>query len=219
MDLGLKYAAGQPIDTPLPTGWQGRTDAPPIPPTWANIKALGITQIKSLLSQIAYDQSQWDYKKIGSDNQVGRYQFTPTTLEAYGLLTEGSVATYGNDAINYTNCWKPVYITTGINDYQNYFYNTDSLTNFLTTKIAQEHLAYQRLVDIYLSLTNIDAILATDSADIVAGMIYVGWTIGIGEPPTIDNDNGTGAWAWRYKNIGNGTASYNSGRYAITSAG
>jgi len=219
MDLGLQYAAGQPINTPLPTGWLGRADAPPGPPTWANIKVLGTTQIKSLLAQIAYDQSQWDYTKIGSDNQVGRYQFQPLLLEVYGLLTKGSVATHGTDAVNFKHCWKPTYIATGINDYQNYFYNTDSLTSFLNTKIAQEHLAYQRLVDIYMSMTNIDTILSTDSTDVVAGMMYVGWTLGIGEPPTIDKPNGTGTWAWRYKNIGNGALSYNSGRYSITSMG
>ena len=47
-------------------------------------------------------------------------------------------------------------------------------------------------------------------------MIYVGWALGVGTPPTVGSANGTGAYAWRYSGVGNGAEYYNSGRYAIT---
>ena len=215
MDLGIQSAAGVPIATPMPKSWLGLTTAPPIPPAWANIKVLTSVQMRNLLAQIAYDQSQWNYALVGTDNRLGRYQFSGQILEAYGLLAPGSTAAYGTSAVTYRHTWKPVYIDNGINSYQNYFYNITSLNGFLTSTVAQEHLAYQRLVDIYLTGLDIGAIQTTDSAETVAGMIYVCWTLSVGSAPSISSPQGTGAWAWRYNNIGSGTNSFNSGRYAI----
>jgi len=217
MDSGIKSALGVSIANPLPISWLGRADAPLSPPTWANIGALSTVEIRNLQSQIAYDLSTWDYSKIGANNQLGRYQFSSVILEAYGLLAPGSNKHYGTDCVNYRNCWTPIYFNNGtVNGYQNYFYNITSLNSFLTTAVAQEHLAYQRIVDIYLTSVQIGAIVGDDSADVIAGMIYVGWTLGVGSKPTVDNDKGTGAWAWRYNNVGSGAEAFNSGRYAIT---
>jgi hypothetical protein len=47
-------------------------------------------------------------------------------------------------------------------------------------------------------------------------MIYVAWNLGVGQAGSVVNANGTGAYAWRYFGIGNGSNSYNTGRYAIT---
>jgi hypothetical protein len=47
-------------------------------------------------------------------------------------------------------------------------------------------------------------------------MIYVCWQFGVGESPTQNNLTGSGAWAWRNSNLGEGTNSFNSGRYAAT---
>lgn len=215
MDLGIQSAAGQPIVTPMPVSWLGLPAMPPTPPTWANIAALSATQVRNLQAQIAYSISQWNYNLIGGANQLGRYQFTSQILESYGLLAPGSNTAYGTDAVNYRHCWQPTYINNGINSYQNYFYNVTSLSGFLTGTIAQEHLAYQRLVDIYITSLDVGAILASDSSETVAGMIYVGWTLSVGTGPTIANPQGTGAWAWRYNNIGSGANSYNSGRYSV----
>lgn len=215
MDPGIQSALGQSTTNTLPVSWLGRADAPPVPPIWANIKVLTNTQVRNLQSQIAYDLSGWDYSKIGADNQLGRYQFSSQILEVYGLLTPGSNLHYGTDSVNYRNCWNPIYINTGINVYQNYFYNVTGLSNFLTTKTAQEHLAYQRIVDLYLTGLDAGIIGLDDSADTVAGMIYVAWTLSVGAGPTAASPMGTGAWAWRYNNIGNGAAAYNGGRYAV----
>ena len=216
MDTGIISAAGTPIVSPLAVSWLGRADAPPTPPGWSNIQALSNKQIQRLQSQIAYDLSGWDYSKIGPNNELGRYQFSTDVLETYGVLAPGANATYGIDCVNYLHVWQPVIFNNGINNYQNYFYNINSLNGFLSSTVAQEHLAYQRLADLYIVSRDIGAIINTDSAGTVAGMMYVAWTLGVGASPTIDNPQGTGAWAWRYNGVGPGINSYNSGRYAMS---
>ena len=215
MDQGISAAAGIPIATPLPVSWLGRADAPPTPPAWANIQVLSNRQVQHLQAQIAYDLSGWDYLLVGANNELGRYQASTRVLEAYGLLATGSTDAYGTDCVNYRHAWQPVVVNNGINNYQNYFYNINGLQQFTASTVAQEHLAYQRLVDLYLTSMDVGNINNTDSAETVAGMIYVAWTLGVGNSPTTSNPQGTGAWAWRYNNIGAGTNSYNSGRYAI----
>ena len=139
-----------------------------------------------------------------------------STLEDYGLLAVGSNATYGTDSVNRRTCWRSVTIRRNTNGYSNYLYNTTRLSDFLSNQVAQEHLAYQRLYDLYNDLTNVGAILSTDTTETVAGMIYVGWVLGVGTSATNSNPAGTGAWGWRYSGIGSGVNSYNAGRYAIT---
>ena len=216
MDIGQKAAAGVPITNPLPPAYMGLALAPPTPPAWAKFGSFTTTNIRNLLAQIAYDQSNWNYNLVGLGNLVGKYQFPPLLLESYGLLAIGSNAAHGTDCINYKHCWRPVVINTGINSYENYFYNITSLQQFLTTHIAQEHLAYQVVYDLYNALVANGSIQAADSDDVVAGMIYVGWTLGAGVSPTYTNASGTGAYAWRYFGIGDGANAYNSGRYAVT---
>jgi hypothetical protein len=210
MDLGIQQAAGLPIVSPLPASWLGRSDVTPLPPSWATIAPMSAIQTRNLLAQIAYKESGWDYNLVGAGDQLGRYQFSPSVLENYGLLSKGSVAAYGNDAVNYKHCWQSVYST-----YENYFYNSTSLRSFLQNTIAQEHLANQYALDLYQSLVNVSAVTSTDSAEIVAGMIYVAWALGVGQGPSPSSSNGTGAWAWRYNNIGPGAENFNCGRYSI----
>lgn len=218
IDAGIQSAVGLPISNPLPPSWLGRADAPALVPSWANIGVLSGTQTRALLAQIGYDLSNWNYNLIGANNQLGRYQLNTATLELYGLLAAGSNQTFGTSCVNYKTCWHPVVVNNGINNYQNYFYNIYSLQQFLSTTNAQDHLAYQLLVDLYLSAINADVILSTDSADTVAGMLYVCWTLGVGASSSASTPGGSGAWAWRYFNFDStGTNSFNSGRYAATS--
>lgn len=214
MSSGIEAAAGIPTNNPLPKEWLGRADAPLQPPAWANVGQVSNVQLQCLQAQIAYDISGWDYNLTGENNELGRYQFTPLLLETYGLLVAGAYDAYGNDCVNYRHVWQPI-TQTGVNDYQNYFYNITSLYGFLNTTAAQEHLSYQYIVDLYTACLNNGAILETDTSDVAAGMIYVAWTLGAGTGSTPTNPGGTGAWAWRYNNIGNGINSYNSGRYAV----
>jgi hypothetical protein len=214
-NIGPQQASKQGITNPLPASWLGRADAPLAIPATASIYRLSNTNVQNLIAQIAYDKSGWDYTLVGTDNRLGRYQFSTQALEYYGLLAAGSNQHYGIDCVNYTNCWQSVTIKTA-SSYASYDYNITSLSSFLSSNAAQEHLAYQAVYDLYNSLVANESIQDTDTDDVIAGMIYVGWTLGVGTKPTITQISGTGAYAWRYSGVGNGTNSYNSGRYAIT---
>lgn len=207
MDAGIKNAIGKAVPTPLPISWLGRADAP-LSPTVLTISQLSSANIKNLQGQIGYNMSQWNYSKIGTDNQLGRYQFSTEILESYGLLALGSNLAYGTDCVNYSTCWRPVTIRKNSNSYADYNYNITNLNSFLTSIASQEHLAYQVLLDTYTSLISNSGIVLTDTADVVAGMIYVGWILGTAD-----------AYAWRYSGLGDGTNAFNSGRYAITVLG
>lgn len=209
MDVGIQQAARQAPATPLPSAWLGRAEAPIARPDWAVVSALTAAQQKNLLAQIAYNLSGWDYAKVSANNELGRYQFDVKTLESYGLLTAGSYDSYGTDAVNYQHCWRAA-----SNSYAEYLSEVESLQNFLTNKTAQEYLAYQRLVDLYNDCLRIGTIKQNDTADVIAGMLYTAWTLGVGTAPTINNTTGTGAYAWRHYGVGTGAEYYNSGRYS-----
>jgi hypothetical protein len=217
MDIGIEQAATRPILNPLPLSWLGLAVAPPLPPDWASIGALTSIQIRNLLAQIAYDLSEWDYKKIGTENQLGRYQFSSAALEEYGILAAGSTDAYPDgEAVNYRQCWTPVTIRKNTNSYANYNYNLTTLSEFLNSTTAQEHLAYQLVYDFYNSLNDNGGILATDTTDVIAGMIYVAWTLDAENNIIRPNSDTSRAYTWRYSGLGNGVDSFNSGRYAIT---
>jgi hypothetical protein len=220
MDAGILAAGRTAVSNPLPNSWLGRADAPIAPPTWTTgNNALTSKQIRNLLAQIAYDQSAWNYALIGNNNRLGRYQFDTTVLEQYGLLATGSNAAYGSGCVNYRNCWRQTTVKNATNSYANYLYNITNLNGFLTSTAAQEHLAYQRLLDLNYQLSLINAVTEQDSVDMLAGMMYVGWILGVGTSANNTTLTGTGAYAWRYHNIGAGATYYNAGRYAVTVLG
>jgi hypothetical protein len=210
MDAGIQQATRTAPVLPLPVSWSGRNDMPIACPDWAVIAQLSTVQLRNLLAQIGYVSSEWNYAKIGTANQLGRYQFSTSTLESYGLLTTGATAVYGTDAVNYQHCWRAP-----VSTYADYMVEIASLTEFLNNATAQEFLAYQRVQDLYSGCIKIGAIKTMDSADTVAGMLYVAWELGVGTPSTLNNSSGTGAYAWRYFNVGAGAAYYATGRYAV----
>jgi hypothetical protein len=213
-DIGIQTAAGGVVPTPLPQTWLGKNTMPIVQPSDTAITQLTAGQARTLVAQIGYDASAWDYTKIGTNNEVGRYQIAPQELEDYGLLANGSNKQYGNACVNYRHCWSPKYINTGTAT--TYFYNINSLGEFLNNSTAQDHLIYQILNTTYLNAKKINVITDADSADIVAGMLYVALKIGVGTLPTSIQPMGTGAYAWRYFNVGNGNDSFNSGRYSTS---
>jgi hypothetical protein len=204
--VGIVNASGNAVQNPLPPSWINHSNAPSSPQSWIpTINVLSFVQLKLLAAQIAYDKSKWDNTKIGTENQLGRYQTTPALLEAYGLLSPGSVAEYGTDAVNYLHCWMPIYQRRSASSYINYMFNITSLRNFLTNVSAQDQLEYQIISNTYTSLLKNTAITAADTAEVVAGMIYVGLDLGT-----------DAAYVWRYQGTGTGANAYNSGRYAVT---
>ena len=215
MDTGIIQAQGQTITNPLPLSWLGRGDITPPPPTWAVI-GLSNIYLQNLMAEIAYDQSRWDYRLIGVNNQVGRYQFTSTVLENYGLLAPGSTSSLGTACVFYEHCWASAGTPTSTNLVNRYNYNVQNLSDFLGNLAAQEHLAYQYISDLFQGLTKINAITSSDGPNVVAGMIYVAWYLGIGTNSTRISPGGGGAYAWRYSGVGDAANYFNSGRYAIT---
>jgi hypothetical protein len=203
IEQGIIRAVKLGVDNPLPISWLGKADAPSSLPQWAAIDKLTAIQLQNLQAQIGYDYSQWDYRKIGPDNQLGRYQFTSIQLENYGLITYGANKAYGSDCVNRKFCWKSAVIRS-TNSYSNYIYDTTTIDEFLNSTAGQDHLCYQILYDTYKELTQTGGIQPTDTAETIAGMIYVGWVLG------------DGAYNWRFSNIGEGAAPFNKGRYAIT---
>ena len=211
---GLQSTVGIAPQTPLPVSWLGLASAPIVHPQWASTYTLTTTQTTNLLAQIGYDNSGWDNGLIGADNQLGRYQISTTLLENYGLLAAGSNTYYGTDCIYYRHCWQQNVILRS-NGNGNYLYNITNYTDFLNNQSAQDHLAYQILFDINVALSQNGALVSGDAADIIAGMMYVGWALGTGIGPGYQYPSGSGAWAWRYHAVGDGTNSYVSGRYAV----
>jgi hypothetical protein len=69
---------------------------------------------------------------------------------------------------------------------------------------------------LYSDCIKIAAIKINDTADVVAGMLYVAWELGAGTAATLNNTTGTGAYAWRYFSVGTGASNYTAGRYAIS---
>lgn len=203
MEAGFLQAQSKIIVNSLPISWLGRADAPQTLPSWATIGHLTSVEVQNLLAEIGYDQSQWNYNLIGSNNELGKYQFSTELLEKYGLLAKGSNNAYGTDCVNYRRCWQQVTLR-GSNSYSNFLYNCTSLQSFLTTTISQEHLAYQVIYDTYTRLVNIGAILESDTNDVVAGMIYVGWIYG------------DASLEWRQFGVQDAARYYNAGRYAIS---
>ena len=210
MDAGIQQASRTAPPQPLPISWLGRSDAPVPCPDWSVIAQLSPIQQRNLLAQIAYISSNWDYKKISTNNDLGRYQVSTQTLENYGLLTLGANESYGTDSVNYQHCWRAP-----VNTYANYLTEVTNLSDFLNNTTAQEFLSYQRLIDLYNGCIKIGAIRTTDTADMVAGMLYVAWQLGVGSAATLNNSSGTGAYAWRYFSVGAGASYYAAGRYAV----
>lgn len=214
LDPGLQSTVGIAPQTPLPAAWLGLPTAPQVHPHWASTYLLTPTQTTNLLAQISYDKSQWSTGMIGDNNQLGKYQISTVLLENYGILATGSNTEYGTDCIYYKHCWQQTVIPRS-NGNGNYAYNVTGYSDFLNNIAAQDNLAYQILFDINLALSQNGALKIGDAADVIAGMMYVGWELGTGNSATYQNLSGSGAWAWRYHAVGAGTNAYISGRYAV----
>jgi hypothetical protein len=215
-DIGIQNTVGVAAPNPLPVAWLGLVTAPSHIPDYALSNALTTKQNYNLVAQIGYDQSHWDYRKVGSDNQLGRYQIPAQVLQNYNFLLHGSVEAYGSAAVNYQRCWATeitLYDTVGKKN----FFNVRNLSQFLTNTVVQDLTAFRLVYDLYTQLTKINAVTELDTAGTVAGMISVAWVLGVGSGPAPGNPYGSGAWAWRYYNLqaATGAQAFVTGRYAV----
>ncbi len=91
-DPGPESAKGQPVERPAPTESMIRPDtASPgqLHSAGSRIPGLNSTQVKALMVQIGYYDSELNYAKVDSSRKLlGRYQINGKLLKEYGYVTD-----------------------------------------------------------------------------------------------------------------------------------
>ena len=197
-DPGPKLAATQQPTKLMPKDLLNRED---MPNPSGGIGPLSQFQVKCLMAELAYAESNFNYEQVDStNNYLGRYQMGSYALQDLKYVKPEYVTKYAADAVRYPDAWL----------------GTDSLTSaeaFLAAKGTQEKIMYALLKQAYEALikksNNKYGIDPNDDLCTVAGMLAVSLLLGPG-----------GARTWRLTGGGdaraiNAAAYYNRGRYAI----
>jgi hypothetical protein len=198
-DPGPKQAAAQTVTKPLPREWLTKPEVPNPP---SGIGPLSQYQVKCLMAQIAYSESNWKYdlRERSNGNYLGRYQIGANAFTDLKYIKLDYFQQYGTTAIRYPDAWL------GLD-------NVKSDEEYLINKGVQEKVMFALLNTNYNALIRkLDGnqgIKPDDDLCTVAGMLAVAHLLDAG-----------GARKWRYSAIGadNGTTGavyYNRGRYAI----
>lgn len=197
-DPGPKLAATQQPTKLMPKDLLNRQD---IPTPSGGIGPLSQFQVKCLMSQLAYAESNFNYEQVDSTNTyLGRYQLGAYALLDVKYIKSEYVTKYTTEAVRYPDAWAG---TDGINNAE----------EFLAAKGVQEKIMYTLLKQNYEALTkksnNKYGIDPNDDLCTVAGMLAVSLLLGPG-----------GARTWRLTGGGDAraisaAAYYNRGRYAI----
>ena len=197
-DPGPKLAATQPGTKLMPKELLNRED---IPNPSAGIGPLSQFQVKCLMAQLAFAESNFDYALVDSSNTyLGRYQLGSYALLDLKYIKSEYVTKYTTEAVRYPDAW----------------FGTDGLSNaedFLAAKGIQDKamfallkLSYDQLIKKSNDKYGIDPL---DDLCTVAGMLAVSLLLGAG-----------GARTWRLTGGGDAravsaAAYYNRGRHAI----
>lgn len=92
LDPGPESAKGKPVERSAPTSSMTRADTPTprqIESAGSGIPGLSSTQVKALMIQIGYYESELDYNKVNSSRLLlGRYQINGKLLKEYGYVTD-----------------------------------------------------------------------------------------------------------------------------------
>jgi hypothetical protein len=201
-DPGPKYAATKAMTRPMPREWLGRPD---VPNPKSGIGPLTKYQVKCLMAQLGYAESDWKYDaRLDTDgNYLGRYQLYGGPLTDLGYIKPEYYQKYGNAAVRNPDSWNAVD-------------NVKSDADFIVNKAAQENAMNDLLKLNYETLAqkvdNQWGINPDDDLCTVAGMLAVAYLLGP-----------VGARNWRFNNTGKdirgytGDIYFNRGRYAIDS--
>ena len=197
-DPGPKLAATQPVSKAMPKEALNRDD---IPNPSGGIGPLSQFQVKCLMAQLAYSESNFNYELVDSTNTyLGRYQLGSYAFLDLKYIKAEYVTQYNTDAVRYPDAW----------------YGTDNLNSaesFLGAKGIQEKAMYTLLKQNFDALSKKSndkyGISPDDDLCTVAGMLAVAHLLGPG-----------GARQWRLTATGDSravsaAAYYNRGRYAI----
>lgn len=197
-DPGPKLAATQQPTKLMPKDLLNRDD---IPSPSGGIGPLSQFQVKCLMAQLAYAESNFNYAQVDSSNTyLGRYQIGAYALQDVKYVKPEYVTKYTTEAVRYPDAW---YGTE----------NIKSAEDFLAAKGVQEKVMLALLKQNYEALikksNNKYGIDPNDDLCTVAGMLAVSLLLGPG-----------GARTWRLTGGGDAravsaAAYYNRGRYAI----
>ena len=195
-DKGPTDALTKSIKNPADKSYMSRADNPT--PS-AGIGPLDATQVKALKTQIALNESGFNYgaTEAARGNYLGKYQIGGAVLADQGYIKPDAYAKYGTSAVNYPSSW------TG----------KDGVTSkdaFLSNPTAQEESMDRLLQSNYKTLSKIGAVNGSDDAATVGGMLSTSHLLGAGGAQTWRR-TGTGADA----NNTSGTSYFNMGRYAV----
>ena len=197
-DPGPKLAATQPVSKAMPKDLLNKED---IPNPSGAIGPLSQFQVKCLMAQLAYAESNFNYAQVDSTNTyLGRYQLGAYAFLDLKYIKTEYVTKYTTEAVRYPDAW----------------FGTDGISNaeeFLAAKGVQEKVMYALLKLNYEALIKKSnekyGIDPNDDLCTVAGMLAVSLLLGPG-----------GARTWRQTGGGDAravsaAAYYNRGRYAI----
>jgi hypothetical protein len=197
-DSGPKLAATQPVTKAMPKELLNRDD---VPNPSSGIGPLSQFQVKCLMAQLAFAESNFNYAQIDSSNTyLGRYQIGAYALQDVKYVKPEYVTKYATEAVRYPDAW----------------FGTDNINraeDFLGAKGIQEKVMLALLKQNYEVLIKKSndkyGIDPNDDLCTVAGMLAVSLLLGPG-----------GARTWRLTGGGDSraisaAAYYNRGRHAI----
>lgn len=164
MEQGLQAALSQTVKDLVPKNFV-LSESAVNPPD--GIGSLDQLQVKSLLTQMAYTASSFNYSATDAQNLVGKYQMAAKDLADLQYLKPDGVAAYsGNGSVLKNTCW------TGLN-------GVNSLADWKSNPAAQEDAMFQLMNRNYASLVKNGGINNTDDQATVSGMLAVAHKLGV----------------------------------------
>lgn len=212
VDAGIANARSKSVKFPAPPESMKKQDIPtPRSISAANGQIPGLTaiQVKSLMVQIGYSESQLEYDAVDDSlGRIGRYLINGKLLRDYGYIKPDYVKEYGNQAV-----FRPDAYT-----------GKDGITSssaWLNSPGIQDQVMETILRDFYSRMTKLQSIKLGDDVCTVAGMLAVAYFYRDNEALFGKGGPTDKAKFWREQggNPGtrgeNGETPFNQGRYAL----
>lgn len=192
-DLGIASSIGQRVDKAAPRSSLTRVDTPAgfkLVPYKNTLPTLPKFEVKSLLLQLAYAETNFDYT-ADAGNKLGRYLLTNTNLQTAGYLDQDAA-------------W------TGLNE-------INDKAEFLSDYRVQDIVMQVVLEEYFDKLCRNTGIRVDDTKEIAAGMLAVAYQFRELEDPALKAAEWRRTGAVKDLDGNPGYMYYNYGRYAIVS--
>ena len=200
-DLGISAAAGLAVvGNTCPAEYLAKTS------TYSPSSGIGNTspkftqaQVKALMAELGYFESQFNYSMINSDGtRIGKYQVDAAYLAAAGYIKPDAIKQYGTSTLSKGESW------TGKDSIQ-------SQNNFFASATVQDTIQFNEFTNNYASLVANGGIMSADDICAAAGMLFVAHQFRSVDSALKWRKQGTLTDAYGH----NGTDYFNQGRYAI----